>query len=339
MKEIKFRQTLLGIAIGDAFGAGVEFQDRDWIRRNVDFTEFVNVRNKIKVPSDKIELFTKNYREWDYTDDTEMTIGLIKALLSGQEFTQELLILKWREEYERGITEKGYGRNGHGSMAWYFSGDKSIDEIRKFQKERKNPGNAPAMRSVPLGFVKEELINEYGKINANSTHPNIHAILSSQCIARAVEFLIIKNGLPKDVINYCCKKVNLNEEYYTYLQEVNKLPNYNQLSALDFMTLCGDQPIQEPYFLAGINGVPSDSKYTTGSVLYILKNSDDAFDALKKSIYLGGDVDSIASIATGVFAGISGLESIPSYMQENVEGVNYIERLAKEFDEKFLNSI
>ena len=37
-----FEALFLGYAIGDAFGAGVEFQDRNWIRRHVDFTRFVN---------------------------------------------------------------------------------------------------------------------------------------------------------------------------------------------------------------------------------------------------------------------------------------------------------
>ena len=57
-------------------------------------------------------------------------------------------------------------------------------------------------------------------------------------------------------------------------------------------------------------------------------------DALRKSVHLGGDVDSIASITTGIMAGISGLDSIPDYMLENVEGKQYLEKLAIEFKEK-----
>ncbi|MFW2376664.1 MAG: ADP-ribosylglycohydrolase family protein, partial [Cellulophaga baltica] len=78
------KEILLGIAIGDAFGAGVEFQDRDWIRQHVDFSKFVNARDQIKVAPEKKEVFTKNYTAWEYTDDTEMTIGLINALNSGE---------------------------------------------------------------------------------------------------------------------------------------------------------------------------------------------------------------------------------------------------------------
>ena len=331
---MKIREILLGIAIGDAFGAGVEFQDRNWIRKNVDFSKLINVRDKIKVPREKKELFTKNYYEWNYTDDTEMTIGVIKAILSNQIFSTELLIEKWEEEYNLGIHKKGFGRNGHGSMSWYYSGEMTIEQIRNFQRNRSNPGNAPAMRSVPIGLLDDNLINRYAEINANATHPNINAIISSQCIARCAEYLIVKQGPKENLIDYCLKTVALNQEYKQYLNEINSLSEYENLTRKEFKILCGPQPIEEPYFLSGINGVPSDSKFTTGSVLFILKNCKDAMDALKKSVNLGGDVDSIASICTGIMAGVNGLNSIPNYMIEKVEGKIYLEELANKFKEK-----
>ena len=323
----------LATGIGDAFGAGVEFQDRDWIREKVDFTKFINARHKIQVPKEKQELFTKNYRSWDYTDDTEMTIGTIKALMSNKPFTEELLVQKWQEEYKKGIREKGFGRNGHGSMSWYYSGEMSIDQIRDFQRHRPNPGNAPAMRAVPFGLIPEHLINEYAAINAKATHPNINAIISSQCIARATEFFLVKNGKPNELITYCQKTVALNEEYKTYLNQVATLPVYEKMNSDTFKILCGPQPIQEPYFLSGIKGVPSDSKYTTGSVLYILNQSQNPMDALRKSVNLGGDVDSVASITIAIMAGRTGLNSIPKFMLERVEGKKYLEGIGTAFEE------
>lgn len=157
---MNFEELLIGIAIGDAFGAGVEFQDREWIRENVKFDKFVNARHKIKVPAEKKNLFTNNYNEWDYTDDTEMTIGVIHAILAEEEFTENLLVRKWKEEYDDGLDKKGYGRNGHGSMSWFYSGEMTIDEVRSFQKTRMNPGNAPAMRAIPIGLISQELIDK-----------------------------------------------------------------------------------------------------------------------------------------------------------------------------------
>jgi len=325
------QNLLLATAIADAFGAGVEFQDRDWIRQNVDFTKFVNARHTINVPEEKKSLFTKNYQAWDYTDDTEMTIGTIKALMSDESFTEELLVKKWRAEYQKGISEKGVGRNGHGSMSWYYSGEMTIDQVRDFQRDRPNPGNAPAMRAVPLGLISEELINEYAAINARATHPNINAIISSQCIARAAEFILVRKGKPSEVIAYCQEKITLNPEYKKYLDQVAQLPVYEKLNDTHFEILCGPQPIKAPYFLPGIKGVPSDSKYTTGCVLYILRNSYNAMDALRKSVHLGGDVDSVASITTAIMAEKTGLKSIPNFMLENIEGKQYLEDIGEAF--------
>ncbi|WP_196890192.1 ADP-ribosylglycohydrolase family protein [Aureivirga sp. CE67] len=322
---------LIGTAIGDAFGAGVEFQDRNWIAENVDFTKFVNARNQIKVAADRLSVFTENYTPWDYTDDTEMTIGVINALVSKEKFTKDLLVEKWQEEYQKGIDLKGYGRNGHGSMRWYYSGEKTIEEVRSFQRNRANPGNAPAMRAVPFGLLREDLINSYSEINARATHPNEIAIISSQCISWAAHYFLIKNEDPKNIIDYCLKTVACNSEFIDYLNKVNQIDIEKPLTEKDYSILCGTQPIEAPYFLPGIKGVPSDSKFTVGCVLYILKKSKTPFEALKYSVLLGGDVDSIASITTGILAGKMGLEGIPKFMLENVEGVDYLKNIAKKF--------
>lgn len=330
---MNYRDLLLGIAIGDAFGAGVEFQDRAWIRAQVDFTQFVNARDKIEVPDAQKVLFTENYTPWDYTDDTEMTIGVIKTLMDERPFSEALLVEKWTTEYQKGIQEKGYGRNGHGSMRWFFSGEKTIEELCDFQRNRPNPGNAPAMRAVPLGLVAAEKINAYAAINAQATHPNINAILSSQCIARATEYLLVKKGKSEHLIPYCLQNIPLNQAYQDYLCQVDNLGIYKNLSTADFEILLGAQPIQEPYFLAGTHGLPSDSKYTAGAVLYILKQATNTFDALKQSIYLGGDVDSVASITTGIMGAIYGLDSLPKFMLEEIEGKAYLEALAIQWEQ------
>jgi ADP-ribosylglycohydrolase len=323
---------LLGLAIGDAFGAGIEFQDRYWIRENVDFTRFVNARHAIKVADEKKRAFTENYSPWDYTDDTEMTIGLIKALMSGEPFAEDILVKYWHAEYEKGCLEKGFGRNGHGSMAWFYSGQMSISAIRDFQRHRPNPGNAPAMRAAPLGYLPHTLINDYAAINAQATHPNEQAIISSQCVARAAEFMMVKKGNPTQLIPYCLDHIPMNTDYKNSLHAADLLPKYEQLMPSDFEILCGHQPIQEPYFLPGILGLPSDSKYTAISVLYILKHCKNGFDALKKSIYLGGDVDSVASVTTGIIAGRMGIAEIPEFMQESVENMGYIKHISSIFD-------
>jgi len=63
---VDIESMLFGVAVGDAFGVGIEFKCRDWIQQNVDFTKYVNERTGN---------LAINYKPGMYSDDTEMTIG------------------------------------------------------------------------------------------------------------------------------------------------------------------------------------------------------------------------------------------------------------------------
>lgn len=335
---MQFSDVLLGFAIGDAFGAGIEFQDRHWIRENIDFTKFVNVRDVLDKKLDS-NLFTKNYREWHYSDDTEMTIGTIKALISGEPCTPDLLVKYWSLEYHLGISENGFGRNGHGSMGWFFEGQKSMAEIRDFQRNRDYPGNAPPMRAVPLGFLPSAVINEYATMNADATHPHPKAQAASILVARATAFLLLQKGEAQNLVAYCSEQVKgIDQETSELLLKIDWLPPPSELSDTDFEVLCGKQPIEAPRFLPGICGLPSDALLTGGAVLYILKHAKSAFEGLKHAIYLGGDVDTVASICCGILSGLYGLQSLPTFMLEKVEGKAYLTTVANDF-QKYIDNL
>ncbi len=53
----------MGQAIGDAFGAGIEFSSREWICKNVDMTRYV---------LNKKGIWAYNQNIGQYTDDCEM---------------------------------------------------------------------------------------------------------------------------------------------------------------------------------------------------------------------------------------------------------------------------
>lgn len=317
-----------GLTVGDAYGAGLEFQDRNWIRANVDFTKFINRRNDINTPDKKI--FTIDYHDWDYTDDAEMTIAVTKAICSGKPFTDELLVQAFVDEYERGFQQKGYKRNGHGAMRWYFSGEKTIDEIRDMQRNKTYPGNAPPMRASPIGFLPEDMIDHYATVNATCTHPHPKAIASSILIARASKAMLVKNIMPETLLTHCSRFIS-DAETIALLQQADALPAPDALQENDYIILCGPQPLDKAGFIEGLYGLPSNATYTAVAALYVLKHSRSAFEALKHSINIGGDVDSLASITTGIAAGRFGTASLPAYMLEHTEGMGYVKTVAGDF--------
>ncbi|MNY19200.1 ADP-ribosylglycohydrolase [compost metagenome] len=77
---------------------------------------------------------------------------------------------------------------------------------------------------------------------------------------------------------------------------------------------------------------------TAVSVLYIVKHAKTPFEALKYSVNIGGDVDSLASICTGILAGKYGISDIPHYMIDNVEGREYMQEIGELF-EKYVRKL
>lgn len=139
-------QLLIGDAIGDAFGAIIEMQDAYWIR------EFVTFDQWPKNPMRRSEWNT-NSACGMYTDDCEMTVGLINGLIThGLQISAEDMLDSWQAEWD--LAKKrprpappGAERHGHGSIKGYFRGFRDIDEVRRLQSGKEDPGNAPPMRA------------------------------------------------------------------------------------------------------------------------------------------------------------------------------------------------
>lgn len=314
--------TMIGIAIGDAFGVGIEFQDRLWIKNNVDFTKFINRR------TGKHGL---NYEPGFYSDDTEHSIGVLKALTPPRMFTIDKLLDLWRQEYETDLAKKGFPRQGHGSIKGWYEGKVPIEVVQDSQRERVNPGNAPPMRAVPLGFAPARDMDKYAIINADATHPHPKARAASILVARACEYIVVDELNQDYVINYC-KRFIKEPETIKLLEEADCLPQPEFLDDTGYEILCGPQPI--PFLKSKgttLYGLPCDSMRTAVSSLYILKHSRDAFSGLKDSIRFGGDVDSIAAICTGILAGRYGLDSLPKFMLLQTEGIDRMRTLSEEF--------
>ncbi len=314
---------MLGIAIGDAFGVGIEFQDRRWIRENIDFSRYFNARTG---------RHGENYKPGFYSDDTEHSIGVLKALMDPRRFNIDLLLELWLDEYLIDKLGKGYPRQGHGSIKQWYEGKKPIEAIQDSQRDRDDPGNAPPMRAVPLGFANPEHMNEYAIINADATHPHPKGRAASILVARAAEHLVVRRGEQNKVIFHCKQFID-DEDTLALLEQADNLSSPEDLRDSDYEVLCGPQPI--PYFAARGNdlcGLPCASMRTGVSSLYIVKHSPDAFTGLKHAINLGGDVDSVAAICTGILAGRFGLDSLPGFMLGDVEGRDKLERIAEEFE-------
>ncbi len=318
MKQKSIIDTLQGVAIGDAFGVGLEFKSRFWISENVHFDKYMNEWNAGKntiVPG-------------AYSDDTEHTIGVVEALLSKQNFSEELLLDKFKLEYDNDKKIKGFPRDGHGSIEKWYKGEMTIEEVRKVQAGREDPGNAPVMRAVPLCFVPKMSMYPYAVINANCTHPNENAKRASVLTVLTAWHFLRDEGEPDDLIAFLLGHV-ADEKLKVLLNKVDTLPEQHNLSKDDYLFLHGVQPLPYVKWDSNVYGMPCAALKTALNVVYVLKHCISAFDALKSSILMGGDVDSLAAVCTGIAGGKYGLDSIPKFILEQTEGLDRLETLGK----------
>jgi len=328
---VDFKSMLQGVAVGDAFGAGIEMQDRRWMRENLDFTKYVDAR------SEKQPIWKERFKTGMYTDDTEQTIGTIKAMMEHNQLTEDILLEYWKKEYDDFKEKHGYGRPGHGSIEKYYEGEWSIDQVKKFQAAKQMPGNAPTMRAIPLSFIVDDHKRHlYAVVNANASHPHVKARASSVIIVEGSKYIFEGND-PRGIIKHCMKYVkDIDEETYVHLEKIDCLDDYHALLVgntdnVSWELLCGP-PLSYPE--EGLLGLPCDAMRTAGYVLYVIKfYRGSALDILKHSIWVGGDVDSVASICLGIIGGRYGLGDIPLFMFEQLEGREYIKGLAEQFEQ------
>lgn len=323
MKQ-KIINSFKGVAIGDAFGIGVEFKSRFWIRENVHFDRFINLWKG----------GDNNILPGTYSDDTEHTFGVIEALLSDKPFSTDLLLATFKNEYETDKSKKGYPRDGHGSIEGWYLGEKTIVEVRQAQKEREDPGNAPVMRSVPLAFIAQNNIYNYSVINADATHPNDTGRKATFLTVLTAWYFLRDNGVSEGLIPFLFSHLE-DKSIKEMLEKIDALPAPSELTEENYVALHGIQPLPYISWDTNIYGLPCAAMKTALNVVYVLKHSKTAFEALQNSINMGGDVDSLAAVCTGIAAGRYGLESLPNFLVEQTEGLARMETLGGKLYEKF----
>jgi ADP-ribosylglycohydrolase len=323
-KEFSPHQNmLLGIAIGDAFGAGYEFRYPDLINYQ-DITLDRYIKSNFPDSSNPIH---NNHFPAMYTDDTQMSIGVTELLLSEKPFTKENLADKFVECYKRD------------SIAGYVGGfQKFLDSINSGKEfiEKINPTserNGAAMRAVPIGLVYDrDKVVEYATINAKLTHNTPKGIASSVAVGLISHTIFYENlhyaGSMDDIMPWLYAEIpKIDSESWNYFDNVVNMKEF------DPKLLFGEKHEGK--------GVPCDGMRTVGAVLYLMSRSYYQFpeSILRNAVRLGGDTDSTASIALGCGLMHDSIDNLPKFLFDDLTnhkyGRDFLLDLGKRLEKKF----
>ncbi len=125
---------LIELAIGDAYGAGFEYAPELVIRQHNRATHYIR-HQKHQIPPGH------------YTDDTQMSLAIAEAIVSGERWTPENLAARFVEVFRRDPRE-GYAHRFYAFLNEVEDGTEFLAKIRPDSDK-----SGAAMRAAPLGVL------------------------------------------------------------------------------------------------------------------------------------------------------------------------------------------
>jgi len=170
---------LLELAIGDAYGASFEYAEVEMIRQHNDLSCYV------KHPSHTIQ-------PGSYTDDTQMSLAIAEAIVSGEHWKPEMLAHKFVEVFQRDPRE-GYAAGFFHFLQNVRDGEQFLSEIKPTSAK-----SGAAMRAAPIGIYPTlSLVIERCTIQAALTHNTPNGINAAVVAALMTHYFLYHLG-PKN---------------------------------------------------------------------------------------------------------------------------------------------
>jgi ADP-ribosyl-[dinitrogen reductase] hydrolase len=180
---------LLAIAVGDAYGAGFEFEPADIVARENNGRRYRQNAGNGALPG-------------RYTDDTQMSLAIAELLVAKVAWTPENIADAFVRTYRRDV-RPGYAR-GFESVLKQCETGADLLRLIKPNSDR----NGAAMRAVPLGVLPTiREVREKAKIQAKITHDTPGGIASAQAVALTAHYGLYQVGKLADLPRFLEKQL------------------------------------------------------------------------------------------------------------------------------------
>jgi len=296
----RLKGCMLGLAIGDAMGAPVEFMKRGT------FEPVTGYRSGGK--------FRLNAGEW--TDDTAMALCLAQSLIDSNGFNpidQLDKYLKWIDTGYMSCTGKmvGLGKTCWRSLVRYRRTGQPYTDV----KSEKFSGNGSLMRLAPICIYyanNMDLAVHYAALSSKTTHGSPIAV--DCCRYFAYVILKLVHGFEKDALF----SDSFVSDVYQYFADE---PLHEALNSI----------IQCEYISKGVDEIQSSGYviHSLEAVLWSFYHTNTLEEAILKSVNLGDDADTVGAITGQLVGAYYGVDGIP---YEWINGLSHLDRIEAVFE-------
>ncbi|GBD92920.1 ADP-ribosyl-[dinitrogen reductase] glycohydrolase [bacterium BMS3Abin05] len=295
----KFKAALLGLALGDALGAPLEFMSKPEIA-----LRFGTVREMTGGG-------WLNLEPGEGTDDTQMTVCLAESLVQKAAFDAEDVLQKFLVWYDTHPKDIGNTTQVALSLlknnAHRRGASKKAHEILK----EKSAGNGSLMRVAPIGLMyhqHEAQLIEASFASSKITHWD--ALAAESCAAFNLILADFLHGYGQEE---------------AILNAADKIRPRNDLVARSIESV-----IDKECEALQPTGFVLDTLETS---LWHFYHSDSFEEAVVHAVNMGGDADTIGAVTGALSGAYFGPESLPGRWLDVLKGKDLIENLAEKLYE------
>jgi ADP-ribosylglycohydrolase len=309
LKE-RFIGAIVGCAVGDALGAPFEgisanklFQDGQ-----LDYAPIAG------------------FPPGQYTDDTQMTLAIVKAVLEDGEIKGKSVAEKFAELWRSGQIV-GPGASCSEAMRRYIRGEADWDECGTAPGRA---GNGTAMRASPIGLWDYDepgrLVEDAAAVSV-ITHKDERAVAGAIAVAAAVAYVVQRDEvLVEDLVGHVSQGVSgQSAEFASAVDEIPALMKADEADAIQTMINEGWQGHD-----ASFGVTPFVIPTVLASFYAFLRYPGDFCASVRAVINMGGDVDSTGAITGAISGAFNGAYAIPDHLRDGVKDSWMIHDLAAE---------
>jgi poly(ADP-ribose) glycohydrolase ARH3 len=305
LRRDQFMGVVIGLAIGDALGSAWEGMTPDLIYE--------------MGPADKIVAHDSGETIF-YTDDTQMMIGVVQALLELGEIEKHNLAAKFAANYH---PDRGYGQGARQIINAIGAGDDWEKLAATVFQGQGSLGNGAAMRVAPLGlyFAPDiDLVATQATLSAWPTHCHEIGIDGARIMAVAAALAARSYGqaFNREEFLQALLPVALTEEFQWQIGHALQLSPFASLASFG-------------------NSLEAHRSVMT-SIMCFVNSPDNYCEAVSRAIGQGNDVDTLAAMAGALSGARLGIDAIPARLLECLEdetqGRSYLLELAGRLHEQ-----
>ncbi len=306
----KHQGCLLGLAIGDALGAPVEFLRLQEIKKRygkdgiTDFNEW------------------RGFKPGSYTDDTQMSLATAIGCIRAYQRWSEIRIC-----HPASVVYRRY-------LEWLKSQNNPV--------QRRGPGNTClcALQSGKMGTIEERINDSKGCGGVMRTAPVGLAFPSDRAFQEGAEYAAITHGHPSGyltagflsgMISYIIEGKTLAEAIDLCIGQLIKYDGHSEtLEKIELVQKLSvsQKSIEESVQIIGEGWVGEEALAI--SLYCSLKFSDNFERGTLAAVNHSGDSDSTGSITGAILGTLLGVELIPGPWAQKVEGSGRITKIAND---------